>query len=163
MMNIKSVSTRQNVLRTKTFSVKQHITPTRTQSQTCASKYGTYVYKDPYTVCKNCKYFRKNKINAEDAEYPEDNYCTHTKSTSFDIVSGNVFFESAYTMRSEDELCGLNAKHFEKEHEYILFLREHIVTKKNMNYMQFFTKAIVYFTIILIIFRLIVGIIFFIF
>jgi hypothetical protein len=92
---------------------------------------GTYVFKDPKAVCKECKYFRPyNGVGINEEDRLSYGLCVHPSSTSVDIVSGRIQFEYAYDMRKHNNNCGIDARYFEKEIACISFARNAIDIEK---------------------------------
>ena len=106
--------------------MQRYVTPlkhTHMRAAVCAraSKLGTVVYKDVSKdvgpVCATCRYFRRNP------DKPSEGKCTHMVSTTIDIIHGSLTFDTAYNMRKNDNLCGLHARFYTKEHPWIIVMR----------------------------------------
>ena len=79
----------------------------------CTSRRVSKVYKDPGLICKNCKHYN---VRYE--------VCTHPVSTTVDLVTGSMYFDSAEEMRDNPKKCGMNAKYFDKENDGIVMWKE---------------------------------------
>ena len=64
-------------------------------------------------VCSDCKFFVPNHL-----ERP-NGYCRHGKSTTIDIVTGDLYHKYAYKMRIDKDMCGPDGRHYEKENNEI--------------------------------------------
>ena len=82
-----------------------------------SSKLGTYILTDPVAICLTCKHYRPQQI-------PSGGYCTHPASTTVDIITGEFMFDSANLMRKDSTRCGIQARYFQKENDFLIAIRK---------------------------------------
>ena len=65
---------------------------------------------EPVKICKDCKYFKINHINA--GMYSK---CSHPSLSGVHIVSGEIDYVYADIARKYDKYCGVDGKYFEQK------------------------------------------------